>query len=137
MKKSFSIVAAFCLGLFVSIAVVSCAIDGDENVQSKPNSSELSSSPVIDNIRINGDYSTFNYEFGYNNEGRISKISLNFVSGDDSTNVTYSVNYSGKKATIKCSYFTTTVTFEESLDSYSAEKINSQILQAFSLSWDL
>ena len=131
MKKSFSIVAAFCLGLFVSIAVVSCAIDGDENVQSKPNSSELSSSPVIDCIYYNDQWEDLTISFDYSNDGRIK--ALHYSDENDNT-YTFSINYNDKKATITCaSSGTRTVTFKESLDLYSAEKINSQVMQAFTM----
>ena len=31
MKKSFSILGAFCLGLFISVSIIACAVDGDYN----------------------------------------------------------------------------------------------------------
>lgn len=131
MKKSFSIVVAFCLGLFVSIAVASCAIDGDENVQSKPNSSKLSSSPVIDCIYYNDNWEDVTISFDYSNDGRIK--ALHCSNGNDNTD-TFSINYNDKKATITSSYSCIrTVTFKESLDLYSAEKINSQVMQAFTM----
>ena len=131
MKKSFSIVAAFCLGLFVSIAVVSCAIDGDENVQSKPNSSELSSSPVIDCIYYNDKWDdVITISFDYSNDGRIK--AFHYLNGNDNSD-TFSINYNDKKATITSSYSCKTFTFKESLDLYSAEKINSQVMQAFAM----
>ncbi|MBR5821249.1 MAG: hypothetical protein IKY51_00175 [Alistipes sp.] len=31
MKKSFSILGAFCLGLFISVSIIACAVDSDYN----------------------------------------------------------------------------------------------------------
>ena len=126
MKKMFTALLAFCLGLFVSISIVACADDfiGEENQESQGELQTLSEmvtklSEDVAKLKViteeqaqriavleKGDVLTkfsrggCSYTFNYDNKGRIS--SFHFTNGDSVELITYdcTVSYTDTGCTI-------------------------------------
>ena len=125
MKRATSIISAFCLGLFISIGILACAVDDYATPNANNPSSDLQLCKMERNY--NGGYEHINISYG--NDGRISTITriLNDeVDGYlESTNyITYDTN----KIIISTRNNKYNYIFNNELHSYSAETINNQVL---------
>ena len=68
MKKSFSILGAFCLGLFISVSIIACAVDDEYNGNnpSEPTPQE-EQVPYVVGIYTDSTYDDKTLEFTYEN----------------------------------------------------------------------
>lgn len=104
MKKFFSILAAFFLGLFISISIIACADNDDDSSLDKftwAEFKELRNARVL-NIHVftRGDHSE-NWEYKYDDKGRISTIHRKEQDlGNYTENMTYNVTYSNNTINI-------------------------------------
>lgn len=132
MKRATSIISAFCLGLFISIGILACAVDD----YATPNANNPSSDLQLCKMEIN---TTLGYEqinISYNNDGRISTITTFFDGGLGIQERTYNITYNQNKIIIS-SYGTFESNheyiFNNELHSYSTETINNQAFHCFSM----
>lgn len=98
MKKFFSILAAFFLGLFISISIIACADNDDDSSLDKftwAEFKELRNARVLKIVcSTRGDYAE-NWEYKYDDKGRISTIHRKEQDlGNYTENMTYNVTYS-------------------------------------------
>lgn len=106
MKKFFSILAAFFLGLFISISIIACADNDDDSSLDKftwAEFKELRNARVLKLVcSTRGDYAE-NWEYKYDDKGRISTIhrkSQDLYDGNYTRNITYNVTYSNNTINI-------------------------------------
>lgn len=98
MKKFFSILAAFFLGLFISISIIACADNDDDSSLGQlswAEFKELRNARVL-NVRYSEGDVRDNLEYKYDDKGRISAAYRKTIEGSynfsDTCNVTYSGN---------------------------------------------
>ena len=103
MKKFFSILAAFFLGLFISISIIACADNDDDSSLDKftwAEFKELRNARVLKFVRSNTKGGE-TWEYKYDDKGRISNMHRKYVEGDEYTGTdTYHVTYSGNTINI-------------------------------------
>ncbi|MBR4028428.1 MAG: hypothetical protein IKJ08_02445 [Alistipes sp.] len=133
MKRATSIISAFCLGLFISIGILACAVDD----YATPNANNPSSDLQLCKMEVN--YTPNNYQhinISYNNDGRISTITtiyhINVGSGDGGHHErTYNITYNQNKIIISFNdgtyEYNHDYIFNNELDYYSTESINNQV----------
>ena len=95
MKKFFSILAAFFLGLFISISIIACADNDDDSSLGQlswAEFKELRNARVL-NVRYSEGDVRDNLEYKYDVKGRISSVHVYGNDVDD--NYTMKVTYSG------------------------------------------
>ncbi|MBQ8852694.1 MAG: hypothetical protein IJZ67_00140 [Alistipes sp.] len=100
MKKFFSILAAFFLGLFISISIIACADNDDDSSLDKftwAEFKELRNARVLNvNFNCNSAEVRKNFDFKYDDKGRISSVHYNLIEGPGyNFNYYYNVTYSG------------------------------------------
>ena len=133
MKRATSIISAFCLGLFISIGILACAVDD----YATPNANNPSSDLQLCKMEINANPGHLQINISYNNDGRISTITTFCDNGGVIIEErTYNITYNQNKIIIS-SYGTFESNYEyiynNELHSYSAETINNQVLHGFSM----
>lgn len=132
MKRATSIISAFCLGLFISIGILACAVDD----YATPNANNPSSDLQLCKMEINLPSGYEQINISYNNDGRISTITTFFDSALGIQEKTFNITYNQNKIIIS-SYGTSESNYEyifnNELHSYSAETINNQVLHGFSM----
>ena len=97
MKKFFSILAAFFLGLFISISIIACADNDDDSSMGQlswAEFKELRNARVL-NVRYSGGDVRDNLEYKYDDKGRISAAYRKTIEGSYNFSDTYNVTYSG------------------------------------------
>lgn len=97
MKKFFSILAAFFLGLFISISIIACADNDDDSSMGQLSWAEFKELRNARLLKVHITNSVENYEYKeeymYDDQGRISSIHVYGNDVDD--NYTMKVTYSG------------------------------------------
>ena len=126
MKKSLSILGSFCLGLFISIAVIACADDdGTTNPLPTP-STVYSTYPKV--LQMTHSEYDEEYTFYYDEKGRICRVHYFYDGGevdgfhDEYTEIVYSNNE------IKINEWITKV---EDLENLSADAINAFVMEIY------
>ena len=102
MKKFFSILAAFFLGLFISISIIACADNDDDSSMGQlswAEFKELRNARVL-NVRYSGGVVRDNLEYKYDDKGRISAAYRKTIEGSYNFSDTYNVTYSGNTVII-------------------------------------
>lgn len=105
MKKFFSILAAFFLGLFISISIIACADNDDDSSLGQLSWAEFKELRNARVLKIVRSYAkpkgSETWEYKYDDKGRISNMHRKDVEGDGYiyTN-TYHVTYSGNTINI-------------------------------------
>jgi YD repeat-containing protein len=103
MKKFFSILAAFFLGLFISISIIACADNDDDSSLGQlswAEFKELRNARVLKLVCSNAKGSE-TWEYKYDDKGRISNMHRKGVESDGYTaTYTYHVTYSGNTINI-------------------------------------
>ena len=131
MKRATSIISAFCLGLFISIGILACAVDD----YATPNTNNAPSSDLqLCKMEINGDDEYLHTNISYGNDGRISTIT--FISDDGRYHAVnpYNIIYDTNKIILSCEgKADIDLIFNNELHSYSAETINNQIFHGLSI----
>ena len=133
MKRATSIISAFCLGLFISIGILACAVDD----YATPNANNPSSDLQLCKMERNIKDGYIHRNISYGNDGRISTITMieHVVSEDgvyhdeDTFNIIYDTN----KIIISGGDDDIDFIFNNELHSYSAETINNQVFHCFSI----
>ena len=97
MKKFFSILAAFFLGLFISISIIACADNDDDSSLGQlswAEFKELRNARVL-KCHVTNSFENYEYkeEYMYDDQGRISSVHVYGNDVDD--NYTVKVTYSG------------------------------------------
>lgn len=133
MKRATSIISAFCLGLFISIGILACAVDD----YATPNANNPSSDLQLCKTEINTIVGYEQINISYNNDGRISTITTFWDGGGGLIQErTFNITYNQNKIIIS-SYGTFESNheyiFNNELHSYSAETINNQVFHCFSM----
>lgn len=128
MKRATSIISAFCLGLFISIGILACAVDDYATPNANNPSSDLQLCKM--EINYNGGYRHKNISYG--NDGRISTITMieHIESEDGVYHVedTFNIIYNTNKIIISKDGDEFDYIFNNELQYYSAETINNQVL---------
>lgn len=134
MKKTFSALGAFCLGAFITIGVMACA--GDDNPEYNISIKSDLGAKIIEVKRERNDGAYFDYDFIYDEAGRIVQIKYEqcFIDGEpnyshSSFDISYSNNaVSVKKTSTKESSAVTNITFADDIEEYSIDDINDCIV---------
>lgn len=96
MKKMISIFGAFCLGLFVSVAVIACA-DGNNDVPPFKTIVDCDCFPTILQYQFSDDRSDpYTIKYEYDEKGRITTIEL-----DDCYKSIYVVDYNENSIVVR------------------------------------
>ena len=125
MKRATSIISAFCLGLFISIGILACAVDD----YATPNANNPSSDLQLCTMEINLDDEYRHTNISYGNDGRISAMTSITDYDVDIINITYDTN----KIIISKDGNNFDCIFNNELQSYSAETINNQVFHCISI----
>ena len=134
MKRATSIIAAFCFGLFISISILACAVDD----YAAPNANNPSSDLQLLKMDCNfssGEASE-HYNISYGSDGRITSITYTYYTtgtAEDSYEVTRNITYDKNKVILSSGDEEWNFTFNNELDSYSAETINNQVFNCLLL----
>ena len=103
MKRSFSIIGSFCLGLFISVAIIACADDTNET---PPITAIIDNSalPTVYEMSVTYDEDFTSVKYSYNQNGRISSITYSSSFGIGS--MIFTVDYSNNTITLngECKY---------------------------------
>ncbi len=96
MKKFFSILAAFFLGLFISISIIACADNDDDSSLDKfswAEFKELRNARLL-KVHLTNSFENYEYkeEYMYDDQGRISSVHIYDVDDNYTMKVTYSGN---------------------------------------------
>ena len=119
MKKSLSILGSFCLGLFISIAVIACA-DDDGTTNPLPTPSTVHSTyPKV--LQMTHNRRGAEYTFYYDEKGRICRVH-NFYEGGEVDRFT-EIGYSNNEIIIG-----EWITKVEDLENLSADAINAFVM---------
>ena len=106
MKKFFSILAAFFLGLFISISIIACADNDDDSSLGQLSWAEFKELRNARVLKVNYNYgdNRRNFDFKYDDKGRISSVHYNLIEGPEyNFNYYYNVTYSGNTIIITMS----------------------------------
>ena len=133
MKRATSIISAFCLGLFISIGILACAVDD----YATPNANNPSSDLQLCKIDFNR-YDGYEYtNISYGTDGRISAITnichIETGPGEGHFEDTWNITYDTNKIIISIGRYETDFIFNNELHSYSAETINNQVFHCLSI----
>ena len=133
MKRATSIISAFCLGLFISIGILACAVDD----YATPNANNPSSDLQL--CKMESNYSS-GYEhriITYGSDGRISTFTNIYHSTDEADaghyETIFNFTYHQNKITLSCDGEETDYIFNNELRYYSAETINNQVFHCISI----
>lgn len=134
MKKTFSVLGAFCLGAFITIGVMACA--GDDNPEYNISIKSDLGAKIIEVKRERNDGTYFDYDFIYDEAGRIVQIKYEqcYIDngpnyGHSSFDISYSNNVvSVKKTSTEESSAVTNITFADDIEEYSIDDINDCIV---------
>ena len=130
MKRATSIISAFCLGLFISIGILACAVDD----YATPNANNPSSDLQLCKMEINGDSGYRHTNISYGNDGRISTITFISDEGKYHDVQTYNIIYDTNKIILSCEgKADVDLIFNNELHSYSAETINNQVFHCLTI----
>lgn len=117
MKKFISTLAAFFLGLFVSISIIACADNDDDSSLAQLSWSEfreLRNARILTAKYLTEDESyECSHEYSYDDKGRISNIYYHVKYPEFSKNYQYQVTYSGNTILITCNNESYTITVSE------------------------
>lgn len=134
MKRATSIISAFCLGLFISIGILACAVDD----YATPNANNPSSDLQLCKIDFNRHDGYEYINISYGTDGRISAITnihhIETGPGKGHSEGTCNITYDTNKIIISTRSNKYNFIFNNELHSYSAETINHQVLHC-SISW--
>lgn len=133
MKRATSIISAFCLGLFISIGILACAVDDYATPNANNPSSDLQLCKMENNFGSGYEHNIITY----GSDGRISTITIIYhYTGEldaghyvDTLNITYNQN----KITLSYDGKETDFIFNNELRYYSAETINNQVFHCLSI----
>lgn len=126
MKKSLSILGSFCLGLFISIAVIACA-DDDGTTNPLPTPSTVHSTyPKV--LQITHKEYDLELTFYYDEKGRICRVHYFYDGGEvEGTRDEYTeIGYSNNEIIIK-----EWITKVEDLENLSADAINAFVMEIY------
>ena len=124
MKKNLSILCSFCLGLFVSIAVIACAVD--DGFKNPSPSSKTDTTLRICDIITEDNANSWQWEINYYEDERIAEIIT-----DDGE---YTFSYIKNSIVVSHSNgATTAVSLNRSVDDFVPHIINDLALDVFSL----
>lgn len=138
MKKTFSVLGAFCLGAFITIGVMACA--GDDNPEYNISIKSDLGAKIIEIKKEWNDGAYCDYDFIYDEAGRIVQIKYedyHDAYDDDcgplydqaSFDISYSNNVvSVKKTSTEESGAVTNITFADDIEEYSIDDINDCIV---------
>lgn len=123
MKKNLSIICSFCLGLFVSIAVIACAVD--DGFKKPSPSSKTDTTLRICDIITKDNANSWQWEINYYEDERIAEIIT-----DDGE---YTFSYQKNSIVVSHSNgATTAVSLNRSVDDFVPHIINDLALDVFS-----
>ncbi len=123
MKKNLSIICSFCLGLFVSIAVIACAVD--DGFKNPSPSSKTDTTLRICDIITEDNANSWQWEINYYEDERIAEIIT-----DDGE---YTFSYQKNSIVVSHSNgATTAVSLNRSVDDFVPHIINDLALDVFS-----
>ena len=135
MKRATSIIAAFCFGLFISISILACAVDDYAAPNANNPSSDLQLLKMECNWSSGQGYEHYNISYG--SDGRITSITrIYYSTGSADTGYyesTYNITYDKNKVILSFDNEEYNYTFNNELDSYSAETINNQVFNCYIL----
>lgn len=124
MKKSFSVLGAFCLGLFISVAVIACAVDDDYtgNTNSINNAADF----ALKSVSANYEGWNQSFSFEYDSNGIFKKVVT-----DDFEDI-LCVSYSGNIITLYNEGYDGSYVIElnNKVNSYPAKEVNQIIINA-------
>ena len=124
MKKSFSVLGAFCLGLFISVAVIACAVDDDYtgNTNSVNNTADF----ALKSVSANFEGWNPSFSFEYDSNGIFKKVVM-----DDFDDI-LCVSYSGNIITLCFEGYDESYVIElnNKVNSYPAKEVNQIIINA-------
>ena len=121
MKKSLSILGSFCLGLFISIAVIACA-DDDGTTNPLPTPSTVHSTyPKVLQIISDAEYT-----FYYDEKGRICRVHYFYDGGEVLHDGYREIGYSNNEIIIE-----EWITKVEDLENLSADAINALVMDIY------
>lgn len=124
MKKNLSIMCSFCLGLFVSIAVIACAVD--DGFKNPSPSSKTDTTLRICDIITEDNANSWQWEINYYEDERIAEI----ITSDGE----YTFSYIKNSIVVSHSNgATTAVSLNRSVDDFVPHIINDLALDVFSL----
>ena len=127
MKKSFSVLGAFCLGLFISVAVIACAVDDDYtgNTNSINNTADFALKSVSANFE---DWNP-SFSFEYDSNGIFKKVIT-----DDFDDI-LCVSYSGNIITLNFEGYDDSYVIElnNKVNSYPAKEVNQIIINTMAM----
>lgn len=130
MKRATSIISAFCLGLFISIGILACAVDD----YATPNANNPSSDLQLCTMEFNGNLGYGQTNISYGNDGRISAITMIITEGAYHDVHTYNIIYDTNKIIFSCEgRADVDFIFNNELHSYSAETINNQVFHCLTI----
>ena len=128
MKRATSIISAFCLGLFISIGILACAVDDYATPNANNPSSDLQLCKMEKNYSVGYEHTNISY----GNDGLISTITHIYHSDSEHEQchdvTTYNITYDTNKIILSGNGNDTYYIFNNELHSYSAETINNQVL---------
>ena len=133
MKRATSIISAFCLGLFISIGILACAVDDYATPNANNPSSDLQLCKMEYNFGSGYEHSIITY----GSDGRISTVTsiYHYTNELDAGHYVYTFNitYNQNKITFSYDGKETDFIFNNELRYYSAETINNQVFHCLSI----
>ena len=122
MKRATSIISAFCLGLFISIGILACAVDdyATPNTNSAP-SSDLQIKSVLN-------VGCAKIELDYNDKGRISSVTRTVYLDSGTYTGSAGLTYDNNSVKMGDEF---EITFNNQLDRYTADEINTKVIEAY------
>ena len=138
MKKAVSVLGAFCFGAFITIGVMACA---DDYSQYNPSAPTASGATVVDVKHVYQDDWYYDYEFIYDEYGRIVQVKYEDyydVDGPKYWNQSFNVTYDSNVVTIFASSTNNfTIKFAQDVKSYSIGVVNDYIINIVISAGDL
>ena len=133
MKRATSIISAFCLGLFISIGILACAVDD----YATPNANNPSSDLQLCKMEQNYKWGYEHTNISYGNDGLISTLTNIYHSTAEVDaghyETIFNFTYHQNKITLSCNGEETDFIFNNELRYYSAETINNQVFHCISI----
>ena len=133
MKRATSIISAFCLGLFISIGILACAVDD----YATPNANNPSSDLQLCKMETNIKYGYIHINISYGNDGRISTITYikhsTYEADPSHDEIICNLTYHQNKITLSGFENDIDFIFNNELRYYSAETINNQVFHCLSI----
>ena len=129
MKKAVSVLGAFCFGAFISIGVMACA---DDYSQVNAATQSVPGATVVDVKHVYNDDGYYDYEFIYDEYGRIIQVKYEdyyYDEGPHYWNESFDVTYNSNVVTIFAkSTSNITIKFAQDVKSYSIGVVNDYII---------